>query len=230
MQEESLAPEASEINQALSPSDSVVDGSEPAALAPAVAQLLSSEENKLFLQRQVEAMIFASNEPLSIAEIARIVSELLDADFPTSELQIILDAIVADYQSADLPFVVERVAGGYQFLTRTEYQNVVQLMLKQRSKRKLSTAAMETLSIIAYRQPVTKAQIEHIRGVSSDYAIQKLLEKELIQIAGKADAPGKPILYGSTRKFMEYFGLNSLGDLPQLKDFAEVETLGEPTE
>jgi segregation and condensation protein B len=101
----------------------------------------------------------------------------------------------------------------------------------QRSKKKLSQAALETLAIIAYKQPVTKLDVEQIRGVNCDYSIQKLLEKELIAITGKAESVGKPILYGTSSLFMDYFGINSITELPQLKDFTEsTSTIGEPSE
>jgi len=102
--------------------------------------------------------------------------------------------------------------------------------LRQTTKKRLSQAALETLSIIAYKQPVSKNELEQIRGVSCDYSIQKLLEKELIEIAGRSEAPGRPLLYRSSQKFMDYFGLKSLRDLPKTKDFKEPESeIGEPT-
>jgi segregation and condensation protein B len=104
-------------------------------------------------------------------------------------------------------------------------------MLKQQSKRRLSNSALETLSIIAYKQPVTKSEIERIRGVNCDYSIQKLLEKELIEIRGKSEAVGRPIIYGTSPNFMEYFGINDMKDLPTPKDFApEENAIGEESE
>lgn len=115
---------------------------------------------------------------------------------------------------------MRKIAGGYQFLTKPSYYNVISEHLKLENKKKLSRAMMETLSIIAYKQPVIKSEIEHIRGVSSDYTIQKLLEKELVEIGGRSDTPGRPLLYRTSGKFMNYFGLNDLNDLPKLKEFA----------
>jgi segregation and condensation protein B len=106
-------------------------------------------------------------------------------------------------------------------LTKPAYQASIGILLKQHSKKKLSKAAVETLAIIAYKQPITKTEIEQIRGVNCDYAIKKLLDKELIHIAGKAETAGRPLLYQSTEKFLEYFGINSLKELPTLKDIAE---------
>ena len=121
--------------------------------------------------------------------------------------------------------------GGYQFLTKPAYQASIGILLKQQSKRRLSNSSLETLAIIAYRQPITKSEIEQIRGVNCDYAVQKLLEKELIEIKGKSDAVGRPLIYGTTESFNDYFGINSLNELPTLKDFVQKENeIGESIE
>jgi segregation and condensation protein B len=122
-------------------------------------------------------------------------------------------------------FQIYAIGGGYQFLTKPDFQDTLALFLKQKSKRKLSASALETLAIIAYKQPITRTQMEQIRGVSCDYALHKLLEKELIEVKGKAETIGRPVLYCTTQKFMEYFGINHLRDLPQLKDFAVEENM-----
>lgn len=148
---------------------------------------------------------------------------MFEADVPQ---QHILDAIVVlqeKYADESYAFGLEHLGGGYQFLTKPAYQTSISILLKQQSQKRLSTAQLETLSIIAYKQPVTKTEMEHIRGVSCDYSVQKLLEKELVIIKGKADTVGKPILYGTSEKFMEYFGINKLSDLPQPKDFSQEE-------
>lgn len=116
------------------------------------------------------------------------------------------------------------IAGGFQFMTKGAYHAVIATWLKQTTKKRLSQAAIETLSIIAYKQPVTKAELEQIRGVSCDYSLQKLLEKELVSIVGRSEGPGRPLLYGTSIKFMDYFGLKSLNDLPKPKDFKEPES------
>jgi segregation and condensation protein B len=123
------------------------------------------------------------------------------------------------YQAEEYAFALEKSGGGYQFLTKPAYQTSISILLKQQSQKRLSTAQLETLSIIAYRQPVTKSEVEQIRGVICDYSVQKLLEKELIIIKGKAESLGRPILYGTSQKFMDYFGINDIKDLPQPKDF-----------
>jgi segregation and condensation protein B len=145
---------------------------------------------------------------------------MLETEIPLADISNSLQMLLDKYASDDFSFQIYQIAEGYQFLSKPAYQASIQILLKQKSKKRLSTAALETLSIIAYKQPVTKTEIEQVRGVSCDYALQKLLDKELIVIKGKSDAVGRPLLYGTSQKFIEYFGLNSLKDLPQPKDFA----------
>ena len=109
------------------------------------------------------------------------------------------------------------------FLTKNEFSRLNEILLKQQSQRRLSISALETLSIIAYKQPIIKSEIEKIRGVNCDYTIQKLLEKELIKIEGKSDKVGRPLIYSTSEKFMDYFGINSLKELPTIKDFQKEE-------
>jgi len=125
------------------------------------------------------------------------------------------------YQATQFSFEFLEIAGGFQFLTKPAFHNSVGTLLRQNNKRRLSRAALETLSIIAYKQPVPKSEMEKIRGVSCDYSVQKLLEKELVAIIGRSDAPGRPLLYGTSEKFMDYFGLKSLADMPKPKDFKD---------
>ena len=130
-------------------------------------------------------------------------------------------AVQGKYESADFAIEIAAIGGGYQFLTKGAYHGTIGTYLKQTTRKKLSRSALETLAIIAYKQPVTKGDLEKIRGVSCDYALQKLLEKELVAIVGRSDGPGRPLLYGTSDKFMDYFGLKDLKDLPQPKDFKE---------
>lgn len=181
------------------------------------------EENTLGLQ--VEALIFASDRPLSLTEI----KTLLQAEEEEINEAVIagcITSIGSKYDDDQFPFELLESGGGYQFLTKKRYHPLVLRLNGDKYTRKLSAAALETLSIIAYKQPVTKADIELIRGVSADYSIQKLLEKELIFIAGrKEDAIGKPLLYATTRQFMDYLGINSPAQLPELKEIIAVETV-----
>jgi segregation and condensation protein B len=176
-----------------------------------------------FLENHIEALIFCASEPITLKDLNNCLSEMLDAEIPNEDVSKALEKLMQKYDSEQFAFRIYRVAGGYRFKTKPEYHQSVATLLKQNSKKQLSKGALETLAIIAYKQPVTKAEVENIRGVGADYAIQKLLDKELIIITGKAETSGKPILYGTSPKFMEYFGLSSLDELPQPKDFAEQE-------
>ncbi len=180
----------------------------------------------------IEALIFASEKPLTTLEIA----ELANNAFEEAEEKITLDKIEAALEgiqekySADFyPFEVKQCGGGWQFLTRPGYHKTVAQLNKDKFMKKLSAAAMETLAIIAYKQPVTKGEIEAIRGVSCDYAVQKLLEKELIIISGRNEkAPGQPLLYSTSGNFMDYFGINSSDELPRIREVL-ADQLVEPT-
>lgn len=144
---------------------------------------------------------------------------MFDAKVPAKDIEKVLEELKEKYEQKEFSFSLIKSGGGFQFLTKPEYQASVSILLKQKSKKRLSNSSLETLSIIAYKQPLTKIEAEKIRGVGCDYSIQKLLEKELIEIKGKADTVGKPILYGTTQKFLDYFGINSVEELPTLKDF-----------
>ena len=148
---------------------------------------------------------------------------MFEADVPEKDIIDGIDGLQKKYVAEEFSFSIEKSSGGYQFLTKPAYQTSIGILLKQQSKKRLSNSALETLSIIAYKQPVTKSEIEQIRGVNCDYTAQKLLEKELIEIKGKAETIGRPIIYGTSDKFMEYFGINNLEDLPTPKDFSHEE-------
>jgi segregation and condensation protein B len=184
-----------------------------------------------FLQNHIEALIFCTPSPIKLADIKACLSEMFNAEVPEEDIQDALLRLEEKFQAEEFSFQVNKAAGGYQFLTKPAYQASISIMLKQQSKKRLSTSAMETLSIIAYKQPISKTEIENIRGVNCDYAVQKLLDKGLIEITGKAETIGRPMLYGTTLKFMEYFGINDLQELPTPKDFStEVNTIGENTD
>lgn len=184
-----------------------------------------------FLQNHIEALIFCSPAPVKLADIKSCLSEMFNADVPEEDIMGAIQRIEEKYQAEEYAFQLFKAAGGYQFLTKPAYQASISILLKQQSKKRLSTSAMETLSIIAYKQPISKTEIENIRGVNCDYAVQKLLDKGLIEITGKADTIGRPMLYGTTQKFMEYFGISELAELPTPKEVsAEVNTIGENPE
>ena len=184
-----------------------------------------------FLHRHIEALIFCAPEPLSAAELVSCLSEMFGAEVPMGDVQSALDELGKKYQQEDVSFALENLGGGYQFLTKPAYQPSIRILLRQQSQKRLSSAQLETLSIIAYKQPLTKGEVEQIRGVSCDYSLQKLLEKELVVIQGKSEGVGRPLIYGTSPKFMDYFGINSLQDLPQPKDFSQPEhQIGEEKE
>jgi segregation and condensation protein B len=185
-----------------------------------------------FLQNHIEALIFCSPSPIKVADIKACLSEMFNADVPDEDIAGAIQRIEEKYTAEEYSFQLFKAGGGYQFLTKPAYQASIGIMLKQQSKKRLSTSAMETLSIIAYKQPISKTEIENIRGVNCDYAVQKLLDKSLIEITGKADTIGRPMLYGTTQKFMEYFGINDLAELPTPKEFTgdTVNTIGENAE
>jgi len=156
---------------------------------------------------------------------------MYDTQVKQEDITNAIENLQTKFDQPQFSFEIAHIADGYQFLTKPEYQVSISLYLKQKSKKKLSTSALETLAIIAYKQPMTKSEVEQIRGVNCDYSVQKLLEKELLEIKGKSESVGKPILYGTSPKFMEYFGINSLDELPVPKDFVSKENeIGEVNE
>lgn len=170
----------------------------------------------------IEALIFASDKPIAEPEIEEYLNKALAfmEDRASSEqVAEAINAIQEKYNSPFYPFEIIHSGGGWQFLTKKEYHSTISQMFGDKFLKKLSVAALETLSIIAYEQPVTKSEIELIRGVNCDYAVQKLLEKELIVIAGrKEEAPGKPLIYTTSKSFMDYFGINSPEELPKIQE------------
>lgn len=158
-------------------------------------------------------------------------SEMFNADVPETDITGAIQRLSDKYNLDEYAFQLNKSSGGYQFLTKPAYQASIGIMLKQQSKKRLSTSALETLSIIAYKQPVSKTEVETIRGVNCDYAVQKLLEKGLIEIQGKGQTVGRPLIYGTSPKFMEYFGISELNELPTPKDFSqEINSIGESPE
>ncbi len=189
------------------------------------------------LDQILESIIFVSDQPVDLDTLYSILNqEEEEADkedasqdsenkedlFPKEEVEEALEKLIWKYAADTYPFEVKKVAKGYQFFTKRPFYPYVRKATVIRNQKRLTRATLETLAIIAYRQPVTKAEIEFIRGVNCDYAVQKLLEKKLIQINGRADAIGKPLLYGTSIFFMQYFGINGVEDLPKLQEFEEL--------
>lgn len=171
------------------------------------------------LNQHIESLIFAAQGPISYNEIKVSLEESFKTKIKKQTIQKSLETLFSKYKSDDFAFEIVEIAEGYQFFTKGAFHQTVGSHLKQTSKKRLSKAALETLAIIAYKQPVTKGDCERIRGVSCDYTIQKLLEKELVSISGRSEGPGRPLLYATSKKFMDYFGLANINDLPKPKDF-----------
>lgn len=170
----------------------------------------------------IEALIFATDRPLGPTEITELINNafgFMEDKITQDQVESALEGIVEKYRSEFYPFELRESGGGWQFLTKKEYHKTVAQLNGEKFLKRLSPAALETLAIIAYKQPITKGDIEAIRGVSCDYSIQKLLEKELIVIIGRnEELPGKPLVYATSKTFMDYFGLNSPDELPKLKE------------
>jgi segregation and condensation protein B len=180
----------------------------------------------------IEALIFASDKPLTSLDITELVNNafgFMEDKISLDQVEAAIEGITEKYNSEFYPFEMRQSGGGWQFLTKKDYHKTIAQLNGEKFLKRLSAAALETLAIIAYKQPVTKGEIESIRGVSSDYAVQKLLEKELIIISGRNEKmPGHPLVYGTSRNFMDYFGINSADDLPKIKEVL-AEQLVEPT-
>lgn len=183
------------------------------------------------LKQNIEALVFASEESITLKEISATLKKTFDWELNDEEILTAIAELKEKYSSEEFSFELVEIAEGYQFLTKKNFFDVVSALIQHKSQKRLSTAALETLSIVAYKQPVTKTEVEQIRGVNCDYAIQKLLEKELIEIKGKSDSPGRPLIYVTSKSFMDYFGISSVKDLPQLKDIrVEQNEIGQPAE
>ena len=167
-------------------------------------------------RRIVEALILSSAEPISAAKLAEIIPYCKEG-----QAKDLVNELNTEYAEQDRAFEIWEVAGGFQLRTRAEFSGYLQKLQKERALR-LSQAALETLAIIAYRQPVTRAEIEDVRGVDAGAVVKSLLERHLIRIAGQREVPGRPMLYGTTRRFLEVFGLDRLKDLPTLRELDEL--------
>ncbi len=175
------------------------------------------------LAQNIESLIFTAETPISLKEIRNCLTEAFGLKFSKEEILKAIGQLQERYAQDDFAIEIVEIADGFQFMTKGSFHQTVGIYLKQTMRRRLSRAALETLAIIAYKQPVTKGEMERIRGVSCDYSIQKLLEKELVSIMGRSEGPGRPLLYGTSQKFMDYFGLKNIDDLPKPKDFKEPE-------
>jgi segregation and condensation protein B len=174
------------------------------------------------LINHVEALIFASEKPLTPIELVELINNafgFMDDKVGMDQVETSIDGIREKYQAEFYPFELRQSGGGWQFLTKKEYHQTIAQLNGDKFLKRLSTAALETLAIVAYKQPITKSEIEAIRGVNCDYSIQKLLEKELVIISGRnEEMVGKPLIYSTSRHFMDYFGINSSEELPKISE------------
>lgn len=172
----------------------------------------------------IEALIFSSDDSLSAEEIIRAIKSIdgEDIELTKEEVENVVDSLNQKYNDNGHAFRILRIANGYLYATSEVFAKYVGFLSSERSRRRLSQAALETLSIIAYKQPITKPELESIRGVNSDYILATLLEKNLITIKGRAETVGRPLLYGTTDEFLKYFGLNDLSDLPKPREIDEI--------
>lgn len=172
----------------------------------------------------IESLIFASDESIPASEIINAIKEIDgdETEITPKDVDEAVNELNKYYEENDRSFQIVRIANGYTFATKTEYAKYVGYLSTEKSKRRLSQAALETLAIIAYKQPITKPEIEQIRGVNSDYMINTLLEKNLVTIKGRAETIGRPLLYSTTDEFLKYFGLNTIADLPKPREIEEI--------
>ncbi len=178
------------------------------------------------LREIVEALIFASDEPLTLKQVVEILSMADPGEramkVSADQVRSFVDELNGEYERGGRAFRIVNVAGGYQFATRPQFGIWLGRMMKEKAKRRLSVSALESLAVIAYKQPVTKPELEAIRGVNADYVLRTLLERNLVAIVGRAATPGRPLLYGTTKEFLKHFGLNELSELPKPREIDEL--------
>ena len=172
----------------------------------------------------IEALVFASDEVITANEIMNAIKEIDgdDSDISPSSIETCVETLNEKYTQSELSFHIIKIAGGYTFATKPDYAKYLGFLSTEKSKRRLSQAALETLAIIAYKQPITKPEIESIRGVNSDYMINTLLEKNLITIKGRAETIGRPLFYATTDEFLKYFGIHQISELPKPREIEEI--------
>jgi segregation and condensation protein B len=174
----------------------------------------------LNLKSIIESLIFISREPLTFEKIKSILNEI-----PDKEIETVISELIRTYSSQDKGIKITKTGGGYLFITKTENDKWIKRLLNLEKKSKLSPAALETLSTVAYHQPITQAEISTLRGVDSTHALKTLLKKRLLKITGRKKGPGRPLIYRTTNKFLIYFGLDSIKDLPSNEEIEKI--LGE---
>lgn len=171
----------------------------------------------------IEALIFASSDPMSWEKISAIIKESEDElELNETVIKRIIDQLNERFEQNDLSFRIEKTGGGYTFVTQPRYHPWLSIYQHENAYRRLSQPAIETLAIVAYRQPITKPEVDSIRGVDSGYILRQLLEKLLVKVSGRADSVGKPLLYKTTTHFLKHFGINSVDELPKPREIDEI--------
>lgn len=168
----------------------------------------------------IEAILFAAEAPMKPEQLIELFKEddFEGITLDESLLEVVIEGLEEKYKDGRFVFELRRIDGGFQLFTKRAYYPYIRHAALVKNQKKLSKASLETLSIIAYRQPISKTEVEFVRGVNCDYAVRKLLDKNLIEIRGRSEAAGRPLLYGTTPHFMEYFGINSIKDLPRIDE------------
>jgi segregation and condensation protein B len=172
----------------------------------------------------IEALIFSSDEPISSPELIKVIQGIdgEDTQISIDDVENAVEELNKKYEEQGIAFSIQKIAHGYVFATKPENAKYIGYLSSEKSKRRLSQAALETLAIIAYKQPITKPELEVIRGVNSDYILTVLLEKNLITISGRAETIGRPLLYNTTIEFLKYFGLHKITDLPKPREIEDI--------
>lgn len=187
----------------------------------------AAERSEKNLMQVTEALVFAANEPVSASRIAGIYAEVTGRTAPSeADVEAAVERLNQTYADSGRVLEIHEWGGGYRMATRSTMQPYIEILFGQEQETSLSRSLLETLAILAYRQPVTRPEVDFIRGVNSDYAIRKLMELGLADVEGRSDSIGRPLLYGTTQKFLDQFGLASLDDLPTLREVEEL--LDEP--
>ena len=194
----------------------------PTTAEAAAAGPVESDQRRAALEQRelkglLEALLFVSHEPVTVERLAEVIGGISNA-----ELVLLLHSLREDYDRDGRGLQLVEVAHGFQLLTRPDYSPWLKRLEKAKAAPKLSRSALESVAIIGYRQPITRGEIEHIRGVETSTVLRTLLERKLVRIVGRKDVPGRPMLYGTTRQFLQQFGLRNLADLPPLREFKEL--------
>lgn len=185
-----------------------------------------------FLEQHIQAIIFSSPTPVALNDIQNALQKTFEQEIELPVIEQAIEEVISKFATDSFGFELKKTGGGYQFLSKSNYFKTINNYINTQQKKKLSKSSLETLSIIAYNEGITKTEIEMIRGVASDYSIDKLLEKELIEMCGKKDAPGNPMMFKVSQNFLDYFGLNTMDELPKLKDLIveQENTIGEESQ